>query len=53
MPDGFVGQGESNNGDGQIFVLPGRAITLNVWGGWLGDFDSEVASCMAQDAADG
>jgi hypothetical protein len=53
VPPGFVGQGESDNGDGQAFALPGRAITLNVWGGWLSDFDSEVASRIAQDAADG
>lgn len=53
VPAGFVGQGESENGDGQHFALPGRAITLSVWGGWLDNFDSEVAARMAQDATAG
>tara|TARA_R110002020_G_scaffold418599_1_gene627808 strand:- start:329 stop:796 length:468 start_codon:yes stop_codon:yes gene_type:complete len=53
VPAGFVSQGESDNGDGQRFVLPGRAIELEVWGGWTRDFDSEVANRMAQDSAAG
>ncbi|MCS6759715.1 MAG: hypothetical protein MO852_12775 [Candidatus Devosia euplotis] len=31
-PPGFVGQGESGNGDGQVFTLPGQPIALSVWG---------------------
>tara|TARA_R110002020_G_scaffold10965_8_gene41699 strand:+ start:60 stop:527 length:468 start_codon:yes stop_codon:yes gene_type:complete len=53
VPDGFVGQGESANGDGQAFAVPGRAIALLVWGGLVADFDAEVATRMAQDAAEG
>lgn len=53
VPDGFVGQGESANGDGQAFSVPGRAIALLVWGGLLADFQAEVATRMAQDAAEG
>jgi len=53
VPADFVGQGESENGDGQHFALPGRAIALSVWGGWLNHFDSEVADRMGQDAAAG
>lgn len=53
VPEGFVGLGESDNGDGQQFGLPGRAIALNVWGGSVSDFEAEVASRMAQDTTEG
>ena len=57
VPDGFIGQGESDNGDGQHFAVPGRAISLSVWGGLLGaggaGFDSAVAQAMAHDAQQG
>jgi len=36
VPPGFVGQGQSQNGDGQAFVLPGRVTSLTVWGGLTG-----------------
>lgn len=52
VPEGFVAQGESANGDGQRFELPGRVTTLVVWGGHLADFDSEVAERMSSDAAE-
>jgi hypothetical protein len=55
IPPGFVGQGESDNGDGQEFVLPGKAANLLVWGGMLmePDFESEVDAAMgyAEEAA--
>lgn len=51
IPPGFVGQGESANGDGQAFVLAGKPIDLRVWGGMLlGGLDAEVAARMAEDA---
>lgn len=57
VPIGFVGQGESENGDGQMFAMPGRAIALRVWGGLLGviapDFDGAVANGMARDVEGG
>ncbi|MBU1303935.1 MAG: hypothetical protein KKF33_00235 [Alphaproteobacteria bacterium] len=48
IPDGFAGQGESENGDGQTFVIEGKPIDLLVWGGNLmePDFESEVAAAM-------
>jgi len=33
IPPDYVGQGESQNGDGQVFFLPGRLQSLTVWGG--------------------
>jgi len=33
IPPDYVGQGESQNGDGQVFFLPGRLQSLAVWGG--------------------
>ena len=53
IPDGFVGSGESDNGDGQQFAVPGRAIVLSVWGGQASDFAAEVSARMAQNSADG
>ena len=42
VPPGFVGQGSSENGDGQVFKAP--TATLAVFGGNIpgGDFESEV-----------
>jgi hypothetical protein len=42
VPPGFAAQGESDNGDGQLFKMPGA--TLTVFGGNIveGDFESEV-----------
>ena len=53
VPDGFVAQGESGNGDGQRFELPGRVTSLAVWGGYLEDFEDEVAERMGFDGAEG
>jgi len=54
LPPGFVAQGESANGDGQSFAMPGKPIELSVWGGLISsDFEQEVAWRIAQDGADG
>ena len=57
LPSGFTDQGESSDGDGQIFAVPGRAIELSVWGGLLGgsdpDFEGMVSTGMARDAEEG
>jgi len=52
IPPGFVGQGESGNGDGQAFALAGKPIDLVVWGGLpiTGDFEGEVTDRMGRDA---
>lgn len=52
IPPGFEGQGESDNGDGQVFLLDGRVAKLTVWGGFIvaePDFESEAAARLAQD----
>lgn len=47
IPPGFVGNGESDNGDGQSFYSEDGAGGLLVWGGNLmEDFEGEVASAM-------
>lgn len=42
VPDGFAGDGESDNGDGQVFTTP--TATLTVYGGNVieADFEAEV-----------
>jgi hypothetical protein len=42
VPSGFVGQGESGNGDGQVFATP--TARLSVYGGNVmeADFEAEV-----------
>lgn len=44
VPPGFVAQGESDNGDGQVFKTP--TATLTVFGGNVmeADFESEVVA---------
>lgn len=44
VPDGFIGQGESDNGDGQMFKTPTAKLT--VYGGNIleADFESEVVA---------
>lgn len=45
IPPGFVGSGESDNGDGQSYYNARGAQGLLVWGGnLLGDFDAEVTA---------
>lgn len=44
VPPDFEGQGESENGDGQVFYRPGAEQSLTVWGGKLVEsFETEVA----------
>lgn len=46
-PPGFEGNGESANGDGQIFFHPGAAQSLTVWGGhFFEGFESEAAAAL-------
>ena len=50
IPPGFVGDGESDNGDGQAFAAEGRPIDLLVWGGYaLEGFEAEIAQRMRWD----
>lgn len=56
IPPGFDGQGESDNGDGQIFLLDGRVARLTVWGGFIvaePDFESEAKARLAEDLSAG
>jgi hypothetical protein len=56
IPPGFEGQGESPNGDGEIFLLDGRVGKLTAWGGYFDvepDFESEANARFASDTADG
>lgn len=53
VPPGFVGQGESDNGDGQDFYNLGSEQGLAVWGGHLLDsFEQEVADRLAYASAE-
>ena len=51
VPPGFEGQGEADNGDGQVFSTP--TAELRVYGGYIleGDFDDEVKA-LQQTAVD-
>ncbi|PXA97438.1 hypothetical protein DMC47_14045 [Nostoc sp. 3335mG] len=56
IPPGFEGQGESENGDGQIFLLEGRVGKLSAWAGYFvtePDFESEANARFAEDTASG
>jgi len=56
IPPGFEGQGESDNGDGQIFLFDGRVAKLSVWGGFIvaePDFEAEAGSRLAEDTTAG
>jgi len=51
-PPGFEGQGESDNGDGQVFLLDGRVGKLTAWAGYFAlepDFESEANARFAAD----
>jgi hypothetical protein len=53
VPPDFVGQGESDNGDGQVFLRLGADQALTVWGGHLLDtFEGEVAERLGYASAD-
>jgi hypothetical protein len=51
VPPGFEGQGEADNGDGQVFSTP--TAELRVYGGYIleGDFEDEVKA-LQQTAID-
>lgn len=53
VPDGFVGQGESDNSDGQVFKTP--TATLMVYGANVlnGGFEDEVRQQQGADGTDG
>lgn len=55
IPPDYLGQGESDNGDGQEFQRVRGAQRLTVWGGLLGvvneSFEAEVKWHMEQDEA--
>ncbi|MDB5528814.1 MAG: hypothetical protein JWR51_1917 [Devosia sp.] len=55
IPPDFLGQGESDNGDGQEFQHRRGAQRLTIWGGLLGvgneSFEAEVKWHMEQDEA--
>jgi hypothetical protein len=55
IPPGFSGQGESDNGDGQVFLSERGTEELRVFGGYLtgGDFSSEMAERQQQDESAG
>ncbi len=50
IPPDFEGQGESDNGDGQVFLLPNGRQELRVWGGWaLDGVEAEATGRIAAD----
>lgn len=54
VPPGFVGHGESDNGDGQGFSRIEAEQTLLVWGGMLpGSFEAAFAERLASEQGDG
>lgn len=56
VPPGFEGQGQSGNGDGQVFTLENRVARLTVWGGYLvtaPDFEAEANTRLASDLSGG
>lgn len=56
IPPEFEGQGEADNGDGQVFTLDSRVARLAVWGGYFvsePDFEAEARSRLEEDLADG
>lgn len=53
VPPGFFGNGESDNGDGQIFYRLEAEQSLTVWGGMLPEsFEQEVAERQANALAE-
>lgn len=56
IPPGFDGQGQSDNGDGQVFLFDGRVARLTVWGGFFTaepDFEAEANWRLAEDTGSG
>ena len=55
MPSGFVGEGESQSGDGQVFRPASGTASLHVWGGYVakGSFETAMAAAMDHASVDG
>ena len=55
IPPGYSGNGESDNGDGQVFDNPGTMQTLTVWGAYMLEesFEAEVAASIGYAEQDG
>ncbi|MFC0010889.1 hypothetical protein [Devosia nitrariae] len=55
IPPGFTGQGESDNGDGQVFDQSAKGQVLTVWGSHFleADFEAEVAARIGYAEEDG
>jgi len=57
IPPHYVGQGQSANGDGQVFLLPDGLQSLTVWGGNFYEDQQSLAavadSLVARDLANG
>jgi hypothetical protein len=57
IPPGFVGEGESANGDGQVFYVPNGLQELRAWGGLLGvateTFPEEATARLQSDMGEG
>jgi hypothetical protein len=55
IPPGYTGQGEADNGDGEVFLAANGRETLTVWASNIveGDFESEVAQRMEWAEGDG
>lgn len=57
VPPGYVGQGESQNGDGQVFYLPDGLQGVTVWGGMLDSvplaFETEATDRFVSDVQRG
>jgi hypothetical protein len=51
VPPDFLGQGESQNGDGQVFVAGNGTRVLYVWGGYVAEESFEAAMTTAMDYA--
>lgn len=53
VPAGFVGQGESDNSDGQIFTTPTAKLTVYGANVLNGGFEDEVRQAQGADSTDG
>jgi len=53
VPPGFVGKGESDNGDGQVFKTPTAILTIFGSTVMQGDFEAEVKAREGTSADDG
>jgi len=53
VPSGFVGQGESDNADGQVFKTPSATLTVYGSNVMAADFEAEVRGREDDAASDG